>query len=148
MIVLLDTGIIGRVTHPHAEKDNDDCNQWLKGLVDKGYTIIIPEIADYEIRRKYLHRNNQKSIQKLDRLNSFLEYLPLNTAIMRKAAGYWAECRNNHRPFSKDEALDGDVILCAQANSVSNQKSDVVVATTNVGHLSIFVEAKEWQDIA
>jgi len=38
--------------------------------------------------------------------------------------------------------LDCDVILAAQALTENG-----IVATENVGHLSLFVEAKDWRDI-
>ncbi len=38
--------------------------------------------------------------------------------------------------------LNGDVILAAQA-----EKAEAVIATENVGHLSLFVEAKGWREI-
>jgi len=41
--------------------------------------------------------------------------------------------------------VDGDVILAAQATTLG--VADVVVATTNVGHLSRFVAAEIWQQI-
>lgn len=48
---------------------------------------------------------------------------------------------------SAPDALDGDVILAAQALLVANEGNEVIIATTNVGHLSRFVDAREWQDI-
>jgi len=38
--------------------------------------------------------------------------------------------------------LDSDVILAAQALTENG-----IVATENVAHLSLFVEAKDWRDI-
>jgi len=66
---------------------------------------------------------------------------------MLKAAELWAETRNRHRPTADDKALDGDVILAAQAILVADQEKQVVVATTNVGHLEWFIKAREWKDI-
>jgi hypothetical protein len=40
------------------------------------------------------------------------------------------------------QALDCDVILAAQALAMG-----ATVVTDNVGHLSLFVEAKSWRDI-
>ena len=39
------------------------------------------------------------------------------------------------------------MILAAQAILVKNEGNEVTIATTNVGHLSRFVDAREWQDI-
>jgi hypothetical protein len=46
-----------------------------------------------------------------------------------------------------DKALDGDVILAAQAMSVKINVREVIVATSNLKHLSLFVDASFWQDI-
>jgi predicted nucleic acid-binding protein len=61
---------------------------------------------------------------------------------MLKAAELWAEARKRGKPTADIKELDGDVILAAQALQV-----DAIVATENVGHLSLFVEAKHWKDI-
>jgi hypothetical protein len=50
-------------------------------------------------------------------------------------------------PLGSDAALDADVILVAQAHSLIARGDAVSVATTNVKHLSLFVDAREWQQI-
>jgi hypothetical protein len=45
-------------------------------------------------------------------------------------------------PTADSKALDGDVILAAQALAVNG-----IVATENVDHLSRFVSTKHWRDI-
>lgn len=66
---------------------------------------------------------------------------------MLKAAEFWAESRQQGQPTADDKSLDGDVILAAQANNISIQNQDVVIATTNVSHLTRFVQAKIWHEI-
>jgi len=58
---------------------------------------------------------------------------------MLRAAELWAEVRRRGRPTADPQALDGDVILAAQTLSIGGR-----VATENVGHLSLFVEAADW----
>lgn len=70
-------------------------------------------------------------------------YAPLTTEVMLKAAELWAEARRRGQPTADPKELDGDVILAAQA-----LQAGAVVATDNVGHLSLFVEAKSWREIA
>ena len=48
-----------------------------------------------------------------------------------------------------DAALDGDVILAAQALLATEESGErIVVATANVRHLGQFVDARPWQEIA
>ena len=70
---------------------------------------------------------------------------------MLKAAELWAAVRNIGLPTAGDEALDGDVILAAQAILTSNVLEQTIIATQNVAHLSRFdtptVTAMEWRDV-
>ncbi|RMF63366.1 MAG: nuclease [Cyanobacteria bacterium J069] len=111
-----------------------------------GRQIVIPEIADYEVRRELLRANKHKGIARLDDLAKFLEYLPITTITMRQAAQLWAQARQQGQPTAGDKTIDGDMILVAQAMTFTS--SDVVIATTNIGHLSRFISAELWQNIA
>ena len=55
--------------------------------------------------------------------------------------------RKQGRPTADDKALDGDVILAAQAVLTATADDEVIVATENVGHLARFVPAYAWWDI-
>jgi predicted nucleic acid-binding protein len=144
-VVLLDTGPLGLATNPRRSSQSVACAQWLQSLVSSGVRVLLPEIADYEVRRALLRANKENGLARLDALARLLEYLPLTTTAMRQAARFWAQARQQGRPTAGDQALDGDVILAAQA--VTLGVSDVVVATTNVGHLSRFVSAEPWHTI-
>ena len=150
MIILLDAGPLGILTNPKATPLNLECRQWMKELLLKNYRVILPEIADYEVRRELIRAKRLEGIQRLDDWKSRLEYQPLTTTTMLKAAEFWAEARQTGKPTASPEALDGDVILAAQASLIAESQGDriVVVATTNVGHLERFVNAKYWQSIA
>jgi hypothetical protein len=64
---------------------------------------------------------------------------------MRQAALLWAQARQQGQPTAGDNTIDGDMILVAQAMSLN--ASNLVIATTNVGHLSRFIAAELWQNI-
>lgn len=66
---------------------------------------------------------------------------------MNLAAQLWADVRQRGMPTADPQALDIDVILAAQARSLLDQSTSVVVATMNVGHLSRLVEARHWNEI-
>lgn len=88
-----------------------------------------------------------RGILHLDQLKATAGYVPLATATMLQAAEFWAQARWQGQPTAPDLALDADVILAAQAVLLAQQGDPVVVATTNVGHLSRFTSAQRWQDI-
>jgi predicted nucleic acid-binding protein len=114
----------------------------LRALTDANVEVMIPEIADYEIRRSFLLHNLHESLRQLDRLNEELIYVPLTTSTMRRAASMWADARRAGRPTAADQALDCDVILAAQAREMSAQ-----VITENAAHLSRYGPALSWTDL-
>ncbi|MBD2295546.1 nucleic acid-binding protein [Anabaena sphaerica FACHB-251] len=146
-LILLDSGPLGMVTNPKAKGLPLACQQWLKRLLARGERFAIPEIADYEVRRELLRANLLKSVHRLDNLKQTLEYIPIQTETMLLAAKLWAEARQTGQPTADDKALDGDIILSAQARLIANDTTEVIVATTNIGHLSRFITASDWQVI-
>jgi predicted nucleic acid-binding protein len=144
-VILLDTGPLGLVTNPKLSAQSIACAQWLQTHITSGNRAIIPEIADYEVRRELLRAKKTKGIARLDDLAKILEYLPITTITMRQAAQLWAQARQQGQPTAGDNTIDGDMILAAQAMTLS--ASDIIIATTNVGHLSRFVAAELWQNI-
>jgi predicted nucleic acid-binding protein len=143
--IVLDAGPLGLVTNPNLSPQSLACAQWLQSLVTSGVQVVLPEIADYEVRRELRRAKKQKGIERLDALARLLQYLPLSTAAMRQAADLWARARQEGYPTAGDKALDGDVILAGQAFTL--EAPDVWIATTNVGHLSRFARADLWQNI-
>jgi hypothetical protein len=113
-----------------------------------GNDIIVPEIADYEVRRELVRLGLTKGLIKLDSLVTIVgvRYHPLNTRSMRQAAQFWAEARRIGRPTSDRTALDADVILAAQAIDAAGELQPFV-ATSNSKHLIRFVSALEWVDL-
>ena len=147
MIVLLDTGVIGLLAKPSADRHAEI---WLVGLVQRGRRVFIPEIADYELRRELLRAKLTASITALDNLlESSCEYLPLDTQSFRRAAELWAELRLSGQPTAPDLSLDGDCLLGAQARMLEAQSNQLVtIATTNEKHLSRIALARFWSDVS
>jgi len=114
-VILLDPSPLGLITNPKLSPESFACTQWLQLLVSSGSRVIIPEIADYEVRRELLRANKVKGIARLDELSQLLEYLPITTAAMRQAALFWAQARQQGQPTAGDKTIDGDIILVAQA---------------------------------
>lgn len=147
-LIFLDTNVLGMVTNPkNINTICQECKEWLDALPLKGYQIILPEIVDYELRRELLRAGKTSGIKRLDQLKQAITYLPITTAVMLLAANFWAEVRKTGQPTADPKSLDGDVILAAQAKIEELKGHQVIIATTNVKHLSLFVDAREWQNI-
>ncbi len=146
-IVLLDAGPLGLLTNPKASVEVFRCSQWMQELLSKGWRVAIPEIADYEVRRELLRANKQRGLRRLNEFHNLLDYVPLTTAIMLRAAEFWAQARNMGKPTASDAVLDGDMILAAQAAVLAGDSYQIIVATTNPRHLDLFVDARLWSDI-
>jgi hypothetical protein len=143
--VLLDAGPLGMLAHP---RPNPDIAAWLQRLTDGGMKVYVAEIADYEVRRELVRAGMLKSIRRLDRMKLSLGYVPITTAVMLLAAELWAQARSLGAATAVDPALDGDVILAAQAVVLAQIGDPVTVATENVGHLAQFAAARSWRDPA
>ena len=143
-IVVLDSGPAGILTHPKPNAATRAIEQWLAAMLAAGRRVILPEITDYELRRELIRANKAKSLSNLDDLAIRLEYLPINTVAMRRAAELWAQARLGGYQTASNTALDGDVILAAQSLTLG---VPIVVATDNVAHLARYVPAQDWQSI-
>src|SRR5207248_11345725 len=97
-----------------------------------------------------LERRNATS--QIARLGTFCHavpdrYLSLTDADLDVAARLWAQALNAGTPTASMDALDCDVILAAQVLNMGLPTSDVILATTNVGHLAQFVACDLWTNI-
>ena len=148
MRLLLDTGMLSQVCYPFPLENRPFCEWFLSALGEPDkYELVIPEIADYELRRKLIHlkvyrghRAAAESLVRLDELVDQVDYQPIDSETMHQAANFWAEARGTGRPTAPEPALDGDVILAAQAFT-----SDGQVLTNNPKHLGRFVQIFDWQ---
>ncbi len=140
VILLLDTGVLGRLCNPTAERVRP-YSFWLIEFLERSDAnrAVVPEIADFELRRELVRSaraaglQRTRQIDKLDALSTRLQYLPVTTVDWRRASDLWADSRNEGRPSASPAALDGDVILAAQAIRVG-----AGIATFNRRHLSRF----------
>ncbi len=98
-VVVLDAGPLGMITNPRSSLENERCKNWLATLVQQGVDVVIPEIADYEVRRELLRAEKTNGLARLDALQNLLAYVPITTLTMRKAAELglqpagWADSR-------------------------------------------------------
>jgi predicted nucleic acid-binding protein len=120
-----------------------------------GDHFAVAEINDYETRRELLRKNALAQVGRLDRFIARSEFIPIDRDTMVYAAELWAHLRNLGIPTAADAALDGDVILGAQALLRSRRPggTQVVVATENTRHLQLICSAPpctamDWTTIA
>lgn len=146
-LVFLDSGPLGLLSSPSGRPRALACRQWARDMLAAGARVIVPEIADDEVRRKLLHSGATAGLARLDRLKVGFEYAPITTDGMLRAAELWAQARRRGRPTAPPEALDADCILAAQALLAAGPGDVLVVATDNVGHLGLFVNARPWDQI-
>ncbi len=143
--IVLDAGPLWMLAHRGGVAAVDACKQWLEERLGAGDRAVVPEVADYEVRRELLRSRSAASIERLDRLVELAEYVPLTTSAMRLAARIWADARQRGRPTADRKALDVDAILAAQAIMLEDE--GYVIATTNVAHLDRFAHAALWNEI-
>src|SRR5438445_674519 len=77
--VLLDATPLGILCHPRNPPQVMACRQWVADLLAAGRRVIVPEVADYEVRRELLRVQSTVALNHLDQLAQRLEYLPLTT---------------------------------------------------------------------
>ena len=142
--VVFDAGPLGLLCNPKTVGPPAAIRAWVAAMRAAGRRLVVPEIADYEVRRELLRIQSHVAIANLAAYAGQLEYLPLTTDVMRRAAELWAQARSAGQPTAAPHALDCDVILAAQALSLGGP---VVVASTNPAHLGRFVSVEDWQKI-
>lgn len=138
-LIVLDAGPLGMLSNPDP---NVEVTYWARDLEKAGFILLIAAISDYEIRRNLILENKSKSLLHLDTLREVFCYLPLTDTALQIAAQLWAESNRKGIPTASQKDLNCDAILAAQALEIG-----ATVATTNVKHISRFVDAKHWKDI-
>jgi predicted nucleic acid-binding protein len=148
-VIVLDSGILSLATQRRGVVQADACRRWISACMRAGAVLRVPAIANYETRRELLRAGKRSSVQRLD---AFLvarpeRYIPISDDDLYRAAEMWADSRRRGLPTSDPKQLDADVILAAQALNLGIPADDLVVAPTNVRHLSRFLDARLWTAI-
>ncbi|MCW3094549.1 MAG: hypothetical protein JWL77_167 [Chthonomonadaceae bacterium] len=76
--VFLDTGPLGILTNPKRPPETVAALNWAVDMMVAGHRIIVPAIADYEVRRELERAGKKNGIAALDAWNSAYpdRYLP------------------------------------------------------------------------
>lgn len=152
-LIALDTGPLGLVTHPRPRPLSEaaQCLERVLEWVAAGVRVLVPSVADYELRREYLLRNTEASLKRLDELPEILDYVPISDEALRRAAVLWARTRQAGRPTADPKALDADCIIASQvrleAEALGLAEDEWIIATVDVGDLPRLAPAARWRDI-
>lgn len=143
-VIVLDSSPLGMLCNPNLVPSTIQMREWVDCIGAAGITLVIPEIADYEVRRELIRTRKQGSIRLLDSLKQPMLYLELTTAAMQLAAELWAKARQTGKPTGHSHSLDADVILAAQTILLDRQ---AIIATDNANHLSRYTLADHWLNL-
>lgn len=139
----LDATPLSLLCHPNLKLEAvREVRTWVARQIAAGHEVLIPEIADYEVRRELLRVGRVESLQRLDELHREYAVIPVTGHVLRRAAEFWAQARNAGKPTGPPEALDADAILAAQAEAAG-----ATVITANASHLARFTTAMHWRDV-
>jgi hypothetical protein len=151
-LILLDSGPLGLIVRAPSKPQVVRCLNWLYTISTTGATVVIPEIAHYEVRRELFRIRAVGSLRRLERYlapKSGLIHPTLTTDAIIKAAEFWALVRQVGMPTASPDALDADAILAGQAALAGQPGDTVTIATTNLAHLNRFpgIDAQTWDQI-
>lgn len=150
MVIVLDTFPTSSVSKRPGKQPtlSDQCHQWINDCETAGHRVLVPAISYYEALRELELRQAKSQII---RLKAFClqprRFLPLTIDHLETAAQLWGQSRRVGLATADPHALDGDVILAAQALSIGIVAPGLIVATTNAAHISRFVAAESWTNI-
>ena len=153
LTIFLDTSPLGIISNPKKPPVTVDALRWVASHLRAGNRIMVPAIADFEVRRELVRLGKTKSVVSLNHWNALPSdrYVSLTDSALRRAADLWAQSRNAGTPTADPKELDCDVLIAAQALEYqaihSLAPGQVVLATVNIGHLSQFLAADLWQNI-
>ena len=113
-----------------------------------GVSILIPAVIDYEVRRELVRIGATANSQAWKDCGSGSPSCGLGGGVVC-AAEFWALSRRMGLPTGSDAALDADAILAGCAATVGRPGDEVVIASSNLRHLSRFpgIDAREWTSI-
>jgi hypothetical protein len=94
------------ITNPRNSPENEACKTWLANLAYNGVEVVIPEIADYEVRRELLRAGKVRGLGRLDALKSLLEYAPIHDASDAEGGGVLGICQEDG-PADRRRRLSG-----------------------------------------
>jgi predicted nucleic acid-binding protein len=149
VIVIVDSGVLHTLITTSQVPPVIDCQDWFYLLLSRGVYLVSSTICKYEVKRELIRRKKARELSHLEQLKTRLDFLGVDEKTLDVAAELWAQARIEGMPTADDKSLDADLIICAQWQLLKEEYPGryIVIATTNVAHLSRFAEAQEWRNI-
>lgn len=143
-IILLDAGPLGLAAQSDRVFEARRCQAILATLWGLGHQILVPEVADYEVRRELLRGGLVAGLGRLDRLKDRFGVAAMTPEAWLRAAELWATVRRSGQPTADEAGLDGDCLLAGLAAALGQGGGQVVIATDNLRHFRRFptIEAR------
>jgi len=91
--VVLDSTPLGLLCHPRQPPPVVACRQWITHLLAAGRRVIVPEIADYEVRREFFGWAARSHWQTWTATGLNLSTFPLRRPRCDGAAELWSQAR-------------------------------------------------------
>ena len=147
--ILIDAGLLGFASSPPKSEGFAEFDAWVETMIAEGVDFLVPELCRYEVRRELIRLNSSAKLRRLDQFTNRFAFAIVTAEAWERAADFWAIVLQAGRPTASPDALDADAILAGVAATISRPGDQVVIATTNVRHLSWFpgIDARRWVDI-
>ena len=135
-VVVIDSGPLGYLVNKKNFKESERWFNFVRIVLQA--EIQLPAIIDYESGRNYKLEKLTNSIVGLNKFRERDEYLELTDLDLELAKSLWAYCRSIGRPTANKDRIDVDVILVAQAISLFEDFSEVIIITVDPKDLGTF----------
>lgn len=102
LTILLDSLPPGLNTRPRASPLAAGSGRRTANAIARSATILVPEIADHELRRELIRARSTAGVAGLDAFIAQVGFRPIAIPEMRQAAAFWAEVCQQGRPTAPD----------------------------------------------
>lgn len=98
-VIGLDTGPLGLLTNPKKSPEVIACVTWALTLLEEGHRLVVPAIADFELRRELERAGKTRGLRLLDEWNAARadRYLSVTDRSLRLAARLWRPASGGRR---------------------------------------------------
>jgi hypothetical protein len=84
VLIVLDAGPLGLLSNPTTSRPVEGAWAWASARLDDGCRFVVPEIADYEVRRELIRAGKDLGVERLDLLAHALGRAPVLTGAARE----------------------------------------------------------------